>query len=799
MIAAKPFVVLVVLALVGHGALALTGPVTLPSGAAAFETATPPVWDQVEETQVFARALMDAAPAEQARMLSAKGEVDALDVVAGESDLETGLGWLLERSGQRGPLDGQFEFGAQRDLLTPRLEQVLERLVSAMVLAADLRDEAFSGLSSDEEARLYALLPYLEQGDGAGEGPPPGPVHHEQQTGGLDSPPTGLLHNKGDSLRREASRLLERVDPAPLYAAAAVLLQAATEAREDLEHMVVEGPLPSSPAAAGCDVLEVVPVLCVRGTADDVWTEDWWLGIDLGGDETFRNNQGATRFPDIPVALLLDVAGNDAYRTPELQSQEMIAPGTDWLVVQGAGVLGAGVLVDGGGDDDYEANARSSEERLVSGLYTVAQGAGLAGAGALVSMGGVDNFTARSENVAFRAVMTAQGAARYEAFGLVSRPGGLSTHYDAAAESLVHRWSSSVGINATMTRNTVSYASVFAQGAGAGAVAALVDAGGDDTYRAHARGIPVQLYAQGAGFFGPNVPGVGLLVDGGGSDTTHAQAVFLRDQLIEVVQRCADNQTCNRGHAFTAGESIPMRLFAQGAGDFGTGLLVDLGEGQNTREVSGQLRYNLTLHLHLEGEGSGRGNLTALVTIEPLHTAVFAQGAAVLGTGMLLSQGMSEDVYRLQAETHTHARSLVTGSDNPYARAVSQGGDARSWGQGYAATGMAVFSDRGGADRFEVSTDRSVSAEAGNFSWAQAGEVRWEGRGWADGAGGLALFADLGGDDLYGEVPGGAEPGSNDRCWMNQADIPLLVGIGVDSEVPFTSLLGEGCATGLGG
>ncbi len=803
----KIYVVLVVLSVTGAGVQGLT----LESSQSQFLVGGPsdldPVWAEALRTETFARVLMDADPSDQAKMLSAMGNVGPWEGEIEDMGLVVGLDRLLAHAGDPGGREEQEVFHEQLMLLAPDVKEALARLVSAMVVSLELREQAFSGLTDDEQERLFALLPYLEDASDRPGGRLAGPAVHEEPSGGelrpggLFGDSIGMGSPQGSAWSKEAEGLLERVDPQPLHGAAAVLLQAADEALERLEQTVGDRPLPATPTSNGCDVLELVPVLCVRGAGDDVWTKDWWLAIDLGGDDDYSNNQGATRFPDIPSALLLDVAGNDTYRSPTLQTVDPLGPATQWLVAQGAGVMGVGVLMDGGGDDVYEAVARAGDEGLVSGLYTVAQGAGLAGAGALVSKGGMDRFTAGSENVAFRAVLTAQGSARYEAFGLLSRTGDLATHYNATAKSLHHRWSSPLGINATITRDAVGAASVFAQGAAAGATAALLDAGGDDLYRVHAEGVPVQLYGQGAGFFGPNVPGMGVLIDGGGNDTMDAEAFFMRNQHLEVVQTCADNQTCGRGHSVTILSSTPMRLFAQGAGDLGTGFLGDLGGGDlNTRTVRGLVRYNLTVDLQLEAEGSGRGNLTALALIEPLHTAVFAQGATVLGTGVLMTSGDSDDDYRIEAETHAHAKSVVTGSDNPFARAVSEGGDARAWGQGYASTGVGLLHEEDGSDRYNVSLERSVSAAAANFSLAQRGDVLWEGRGWAEGTAGSAIFAELGGDDEYGTVPGDRETGGNDRCWVNQpSGTSGHVGVGFDGEAPFASLVSDDCATGLSG
>jgi len=85
----------------------------------------------------------------------------------------------------------------------------------------------------------------------------------------------------------------------------------------------------------------VTPIgkVMVGGAGPNTYREDAALILDLGGDDLYLNNAGGTR-PGVPVALVIDWGGNDRYISAENFSQ-------------GAGVLGAGILIDLGGDDTF--------------------------------------------------------------------------------------------------------------------------------------------------------------------------------------------------------------------------------------------------------------------------------------------------------------------------------------------------------------------------------------------------------------------------------------------------------------
>lgn len=116
--------------------------------------------------------------------------------------------------------------------------------------------------------------------------------------------------------------------------------------------------------------------LVIAGFGSNTHTQDAAILIDLGGDDNYSNNAGAT-LTDLPAdvnkkhvgnaTLCLDYAGNDVYRA------------ADRRYAQGLGFLGVGLLIDLDGSDEYEAEHFS-------------QGAGIMGVGVLWDRTGNDAY-----------------------------------------------------------------------------------------------------------------------------------------------------------------------------------------------------------------------------------------------------------------------------------------------------------------------------------------------------------------------------------------------------------------------
>jgi hypothetical protein len=239
-----------------------------------------------------------------------------------------------------------------------------------------------------------------------------------------------------------------------------------------------------------------------RGTGDDeIDASESFVLVDFGGKDTWRGPAGANDAMR-PIALALDLGGDDAYRSE--------GP------AQGAGLCGAGVLLDAGGNDEYRA-----EE--------CAQGFGQFGMGVLADLGGKDDYFVKFQGqgagiLGVGELLDAAGDDRYslwchgQGYGAV---GGVGTLADFSGND-TYAAERDPGVTGRASYHSELKVSVSeAQGCGmgrrgdgadghswAGGLGALLDAEGDDTYSAG-------NWCMGTGYWF----GTGVLWDGGGNDS----------------------------------------------------------------------------------------------------------------------------------------------------------------------------------------------------------------------------------------------------------------------------------------
>ncbi len=150
------------------------------------------------------------------------------------------------------------------------------------------------------------------------------------------------------------------LDEASLWYAGQKCVQALENARIALKGLALE-PVP----AFAFDWESPWGWVRVRGGGDDtLHATNELLIIDLGGEDKYFGPVAASA-ASRPLSLLLDLAGNDQYRSH--------------VPAQGAGMTGVGILIDAGGDDVYEARH-------------YAQGVGQFGIGLCADLGGDDRY-----------------------------------------------------------------------------------------------------------------------------------------------------------------------------------------------------------------------------------------------------------------------------------------------------------------------------------------------------------------------------------------------------------------------
>jgi hypothetical protein len=156
------------------------------------------------------------------------------------------------------------------------------------------------------------------------------------------------------------------IDEQSMAYAAMKLGQASEDAAYALSSYITENPIVG---AFKFETMTPYGRISIGHAGSDTYTnDDYFVLVDLGGDDVYTGPVGATSRPDIGVSTCIDLNGDDRYIY-----DSMTCPS------QGAGVLGVGVLYDMGGDDVYHAKQ-------------LAQGAGFFGTGVLYDGGGTDEY-----------------------------------------------------------------------------------------------------------------------------------------------------------------------------------------------------------------------------------------------------------------------------------------------------------------------------------------------------------------------------------------------------------------------
>lgn len=302
--------------------------------------------------------------------------------------------------------------------------------------------------------------------------------------------------------------------------------------------------------------------------ADTYEGYDVLLSIDPGGNDTHRDNAGGTAALEIPVAIAVELAGNDLYDCWTAKQG----------VCQGAGVLGHGVLIDGSGNDVYYASHH-------------AQGASFLGLGALLDVEGNDRYEARwvAQGASFFGVANLLDAAGNDQYRLLwdgqgygGVGGGVGVLADRSGDDSYYAEPD--------TRNTPDFPYrnyggngqpntniSFAQGAAAGrrgdisdghswpgGLGAIVDVDGNDRYQAGA-------FAQGYGYW----YGVGVMYDGAGNDAYRSVYYSLASGAHYSVSAIVDEAGDD---SYVQEQTIPQSTAGAGvafAWDFVNALLFD--------------------------------------------------------------------------------------------------------------------------------------------------------------------------------------------------------------------------------
>jgi hypothetical protein len=477
-------------------------------------------------------------------------------------------------------------------------------------------------------------------------------------------------------------------------------------------------------------------LLCVGSEANNTYEDPRYvLRIDLGGNDTYLGATASAPFcpeAERPIALSVnvDVGGDDRYlhtgKGAGLHGGTFCYDSVlRWIVAQGYGAGGTGILVDASGNDEYALSAGPFDPDVPRETTEIGgQGASVTGFGGLFDLGGRDSYRIETEvELPGLRVITGQGSGR----------GGVGILIDKELAS------DSYLVQDRKAKTSSMMTHFYAQGMGTLGVGILSDGGGEDTFTAEGSGAIAMVQGAREHSFGE-----GWLLTGDGD--TRYEARF-------------------EGFAW---------LHAQGVSRSGLDTSVDrvsaLSGGAVLEDLSGDDSYIAVADYHPEPwvvridddwcASNGDGVCSDLTATIVESEMLIAQGASLGWTqsGMgLLADHAGNDTYlatntmtrevaiddRLNASGESASFQVVNGSMAP---ALAVQGAASAGGDG-------VLVDAGGTDQYRARFEKNLVARGSVPGALRTRQVRAynllrvgvaaQGGGWEENATG-ALF-DLGG------------------------------------------------------
>lgn len=551
---------------------------------------------------------------------------------------------------------------------------------------------------------------------------------------------------------------VEGLDLGPFHLAEAILLDA----------VAVTLPEFYEAAAHPCSPVNEKPFLMVCQSGNDVYdaSDNAILIVDVFGDDTYENARG-TPFGGLPQ-VIVDVLGSDTY-----DASAGAAGGTASVVAQGAGALGIGGIVDIMGHDSYRANAFHLGGQTAAAV--LAQGAGLLGVGFLVDPNGIECVEATAVSRGAHAEVIAQGAGALGA-GFLFLGGGLIDDEDQACHGGPFADASADPLPQGDGFTLFGSAATIAQGAGSVGAGVLVGGIQHTTYTASSSGGAAITVAQGAGNLG-----AGALVELAGTDT------YLADASVAFVRELSISGSFSFVGIIAVASLGDVITVAQGAGLLGVGVLYDEISVRDTYGATSSLFASLSTSVATTFNG---GETVASSSITTGRALALAQGGGEAGAGLLVDLGPEpvfgrdgDDARRMSASLSAHTKAHAGGGALNTAKANTQTSDAEASGQGWGNLGAGALADAGGSDLYSLAASVSATATAtldgpGSKS-AVANPGLPLGRGQGQGLAGPGVLADVAGTDTYLINPGGTAA-QNDECRSNSPAFDPNVGLAAD-------------------
>lgn len=285
--------------------------------------------------------------------------------------------------------------------------------------------------------------------------------------------------------------------------------------------------------------------IAIGGEGDNVYEDNFALIIDLGGNDTYKGRAASgIGFLSAPFSICIDLAGDDFYDAK------------DKVFNFGAGVLGAGFLIDLAGHDTYRASHNCLGTSLLgTGVLLDADGdddysagyfsqaAGIFGIGALLDRNGNDTYRGYEYCQAFSSTW---------GYGLLVDFGGNDLY--CAGGKYLHK-----PLLPNDYRSLSQGFSIGFRPVASGGISLLYDKSGQDYYNGG-------VFAQGTSYW----YALGMLYDGEGNDfynaTQYAQGAGIHLAIGILIDRAGDDHYFSRfgpaqgqGHDFSVGMLIDKR------------------------------------------------------------------------------------------------------------------------------------------------------------------------------------------------------------------------------------------------
>ena len=374
-----------------------------------------------------------------------------------------------------------------------------------------------------------------------------------------------------------AELLEERLNYAHLIAAGRILAQLTTT--RWLEELTAAFPDPVSPTQIPPGITGEVRfvqntpegLIVIGGPSPNTYEVEGPVALilDLGGDDSYRGFVGASHNARYGNALVIDLAGNDRY--------------TGALLGLATGRLGVGLLFDQSGDDRYELSPGSGGAGLGGlGILVDAQGndqylgnrltlgAAIGGLGLLIDTAGDDDYRSHGFALGFGgplglgALIDTEGDDQYQCGDAISsayntheapeaKPGDPEFQYDC------------FGLGAGAGSRILATHPQWVAQSLAGGMGMFVDLNGRDRYRS-------ANFSQGMGYFF----GAGVLLDLDGEDDYQAarygHGASAHYGVALFIDRLGDDHYGSTGPYYNGGV----------AWDHGVSLTIDAGTGHDT-------------------------------------------------------------------------------------------------------------------------------------------------------------------------------------------------------------------------